>query len=218
LALLKQLEIQVNEGADDATLCQTINEIKGCCYNCMSLGQCNLDSIVSPSAVQSLVTAGFFDNTVKPDLLPPKKGSIEDLVTKLKTEIKSLTDQQKEKLDRLAYEHTEKMRVLLQERNELTENISGNFKNIQQKKGAKTIISNEAQDYVEIISSMEHLRKSLKDESKEWEDTLKKMVDDTLTPLQVAQFLLRIEFQHASVRQLNSIWSALNKPQAISQI
>jgi len=212
LALLKQLEVQVNEGADDATLCETINNIKSCCSNCMSLGQCNLESIISPSAVQRLVMAGFFENTIKPDLVA-KKGSIEDLVVKLKTEIKSLTNEQRSRIDRIADDHKEKMKILLQEREELTNNISVNFGNIQTKKDLTLLSPTEktSQDYVEIIGSLEHLRKSLKDEASEWELTLKKMVEDTLTPLQVAQFLLRVEFQHASVRQLNNIWSALNK-------
>jgi len=94
--------------------------------------------------------------------------------------------------------------VILTERNALAEEISKTFKLIQSQ-------GSDSKDYLEIVGSLEHLRKSLSDEAKLWKSSMTQLIDETLTPLQVAQFYLKVEFTHASVRQLGTFWAALNK-------
>jgi len=203
LNLLVKLQDQVNSAATDDVLCGTISDIKQCCRSCMELGQCNLQSIINPNVVQQLVQSGFFESTVKSELCN-QQSKIEDLVTKLKTEVRSLSTDQLNKIDNIVIYHTEKLEVILTERNSLAEEISKTFQLIQSQ-------GSDSKDYLEIVGSLEHLRKSLSDEAKLWKFSMNQVIDETLTPLQVAQFYLKVEFTHASVRQLGTFWAALNK-------
>jgi len=83
LALLVQLEKQVDGGADDTALVHTINQIKEICGKTMKIGQCHLDELISPSVVEHLVAKGFFEDEASANSML-KKCSMKDLVTKVK--------------------------------------------------------------------------------------------------------------------------------------
>jgi len=202
--LLLKLEKQVGDQANDEQLCSTICEIKGVTTKCSEFSRCNLRSLISPSAVEKLVAAGFFENTVQQTT---QKGTIEDVVAKLKNEIKSLTPDQKAKMDRVIENHNQAMLDIRKERDDLTKQIGGTFAELR----AKTMNDRQTQDYVEVLGSLEHLRGSLYSEGITWDKSLKNLIDDILTPRQMAQFLLKIEVEHASVKQLNTFWTALNQ-------
>jgi len=203
LDLLKKLETLYVSGADDHALTMTISQIQDCCKKCMTLGQCHLNQLLSPSIVEQLVASGFFEDKDKIEALS-RKGGIAQLVEKVKAEIKSLTPEQIERMDQVTLAHKDRLNVIYAEREELTKQIVVVFKDLKNTKS-------DMNHYVETIRCLEHFRKSLDNEASEWSRSLHDMLAGTLTPRQMAQFLLRVEFTHASVCQLNVIWSALNK-------
>jgi len=202
--LLIQLQKQVSESCPDDQLCQTLQEIKKCCNSCKEIGKCNLQSIVNPGAVQQLIQAGFFEN-ITLDL--QKKGTAEEFVAKLRSELgKTLTREQESKIEQAIYDHNEKLSVIVAEREVVSSTLNNTFRAFQ-----IGLTPGDPKDSKEIISGLEHLRKSLTEESKLWTETMQRVLDETLTPIQLAHFYLRVEFQHRSVVQLNTFWNALNQ-------
>eukprot|EP01114_Cavostelium_apophysatum_P012462 TRINITY_DN2794_c0_g1_i1.p1 TRINITY_DN2794_c0_g1~~TRINITY_DN2794_c0_g1_i1.p1 ORF type:complete len:506 (+),score=171.75 TRINITY_DN2794_c0_g1_i1:107-1624(+) len=216
--LLVKLQKQVSEAASDDALCQTIQEVKSCCRNCQDIGRCNLQSIINPGSVQQLVSAGFFNN-IKLDL--EKKGTIEEFVSKMRLEIgKMLSAEQQAKIEKAVTEHNENLQVVLAEREAITNSITKSFEDLKAHQNVEPCKctgtcecppASDVKEYKEVVTSLEHLRKNLGNEAALWMKTFEAVVDDTLTPLQMAHFFLKVEFQHRSVVQLNTFWAALNK-------
>jgi len=105
-------------------------------------------------------------------------------------------------------EYKQRVSIIHKERAVLNEDITTAFTKIRKR--------NELADYVQVITLLEHLRKSLADEATEWTTRLMYIIEELLKPIQTAQFLLKIEFTHASVTQLSSLWNAISqtKPRA----
>eukprot|EP00027_Filamoeba_sp_ATCC50430_P008019 CAMPEP_0168548750 /NCGR_PEP_ID=MMETSP0413-20121227/4735_1 /TAXON_ID=136452 /ORGANISM="Filamoeba nolandi, Strain NC-AS-23-1" /LENGTH=482 /DNA_ID=CAMNT_0008579089 /DNA_START=82 /DNA_END=1530 /DNA_ORIENTATION=+ len=210
LDLLKKLESQVVNKADENTISMTIAEINECCRKCMDLGKCSLNQLISPATVGQLVDNGFFEDKSKVETLA-RKGSLANLVEKLQKEIKSLNQEQLDHLNKELQAHHSRLEVIYKEREELTQRITVHFRELKNSKS-------DFSKFLETLSCLEHLRKSLEDEAQEWTRSMQAMLGGTLSPLQMAQFLLKVEFQHASVCQLNTVWSSLNKNWACNKL
>jgi len=203
LRLLRLLEQQVQENADDKTLLDTINAIKVCCGIIMKLGQCHLELLLSPSVVHILVKEGFFE--ADKDLVDSvtRNGGLNDIISKIKAEVKSLSPEQNRQFDNIIYNHYRRLDVIYAERREITQQFVNSFNQLSTRKA-------EPSDHVQILKLTELLRQSLSDENEEWFNTIPDILDRTLSPRQMAEFLLKIEFQHLSIRQLKNFWDAIH--------
>lgn len=200
--LLTLLEQQLRDNVDDKTLSKTLLEIKGCCGNVIKLGQAHLEQLISPNVIETLLGNGFFDGDHTSLDTKTTRGGISDLVNRLKTEVKNLSAEQIKKLDTLSHDHYLTLTAIYDDRKKIIEKIRQSISVMRQ--------NTTPSDNAVLLTNIELLRRNFFEETKEWTDSIGGMLDETLTPRQMAQFCLKIEFEHISVRQLKNFWNALN--------
>jgi len=200
--LLRKLEKEFNEMADESVLLDTLAEIGEQCIKCQEIASCHLKHLISPLIVEKLVSKNFFDKKENMEALIRTNG-LKQMNEKAKVRIENISPEQIQKMDDIVENHLQRMQIIHSERMVLAQQINTLFKELKQKKS-------DFSEFLQSIRCLEHLRMNFDEEAKEWHAAQKDVIS-ILNTRQIAQFYLRVAFQHATVCQLNVIWSAINE-------
>jgi len=199
------LDQKVRNNAPDHELMELLYKLKECCDKINNIGQCHLELLLSMDTAQQLAIAGFFGEERAQVEVPQSPESMTIFVKKLLAEVQTLSEEQKGRINAFLENHYEKLEEIREVRNQLNQELAGYFASQNAAPSKQNFSSTFS-----VLASLEQLRQNLAAESFQYEDAMEKIML-VLTPLQAAQFYLRIEFQHGAVLQLKAVWETLTK-------
>lgn len=220
----------------DEVLQEKMVAIGGICGNIAKFGQRQLHDLLSPSVVGSLVANGVFDTPTAKCELSGREGqvcpgalqtcssgcaSLGFMRDRLVDQVPNLREEQIAKMNEVIRAHDKRLVVLRQESLRLAQEIKETFgagfnAYVAHKQALFEASASDSFDADESIlkpvSALDHLRAVLDSEAREWSSVHNELtLGNYLTVRQRAFILLKIEFVHASVRQLAQYWGALQK-------
>jgi len=205
---LLELAAKLQNGASDDEIREFIRDLRGICRQISGLAECHARMLISPTFVQQLIKAGFFQSstTITPNT---DHQPIDQFAQQLIDSTEGLTEEQKTKIWQYAEEYRTESGRILAERENLLQDLSKYFdQNGVSYDLSKAKHITDMTKMLQAMSVLEYLRKNFSEEIHAAEVHSTRMVD-VLTPRQEAQFYLRSEMQYSTVTALKEMWDAI---------
>lgn len=204
---LLELAAKLQNGASDDEIRNFIRELRDICRQISGLAECHARMLISPTFVQQLVKAGFFQNSTT--ITATDHQPINEFAQQVIDATADLTEEQKTKIWQIAELYRTESGRILAERENLLQDLSKYFDH----NGVAYDLSKARHitDMTKMLSAMstlEYLRKNFSEEIQTAELRSTEMVD-VLTPRQEAQFYLKSEVQYSTVVALKEMWDAI---------
>jgi len=199
-SVVKKLSELIETNATDDEIVPWLAKLKDICKKIGTLGECHFHLLISPSIMGQLAKSGFFQTQSGASEI---EGSMRNFVNNLFSAVTSLTEDQKQRLEKIIEEHEILLSDLRSEREELNEEISSYFSGVNQLAEAKK--NHDLPKLLQIMSSLEYVRKNMSEETCKFEETLDKIYS-VLTPRQCAEFQVKVAMWHTTIVQLKKLW------------
>ena len=208
LLLLQELDRRYKNNATDEELTEIMKQLNECCKKITLIGESHAQMLINPTVITELVKAGFFEGRSDAVLALERQASVRTFKKRIEEHIKGLTIQQIERMNKAVDDYEDDMKILGGEKEHLNNEIVDYFKKTSEQQGT------DMAKLVNMVGTLEHFRKNVHEEVKRTELALEQLLEQ-LSPRQIAQFQLDVEFWHNSVIQLKMMWDAFAKKPSV---
>jgi len=198
--VLQKLTELLEKNASEEEFLPWLSKLKDICKKVGTLGECHFHLLMSPSIMGQLAKNGFFKTETGAGEID---GSMRNFINNLFSAVSTLTEEQKVKLEKIIEDHEAQLGDLRSEREELNQEISSYFSGVNQLAEAKK--NHDLPKLLQIMSSLEYVRKNISEETCKFEDTLDKIYT-VLSARQAAEFHVRVAMWHTTIVQLKKLW------------